>query len=62
MVLGRTPLTTLYKLAYKVGGPMFRLVTTEKPISSRLQHYPVIFELIGGSADVLECTPSLISD
>jgi hypothetical protein len=38
------------------------LFTTRKPISSRLQHYPVIFGLPSDAVDVLACTPSLISD
>jgi hypothetical protein len=38
LVLGRTPLPTLYWATEMVGGPESRSVTTGKPISSQLQH------------------------
>jgi hypothetical protein len=56
------PLAALYWLTDKVGGPESKSVTTGKSISSRLQHYPMIFGLSDSTADVLTCTPSLVSD
>jgi hypothetical protein len=41
-VPGRTPLHALYWVTDKVGGPESKSVTTEKPISSQLQHEKLI--------------------
>ena len=60
-VLGRTSLAALYSLADKVGGPRVEAGYNLEPISSRLQHYPIISGLIGSAVDVLTCTPSLIT-
>ena len=60
-VLGTTSLTALYSLADKVDGPRVQVGYNLEPISSRLQHYPVISGLLGGAIDILTCTPSLES-
>jgi hypothetical protein len=56
------PLPTLYWLADNVGGPGVQVGYNWKPILSRLQHYPMIFELPGGTTNVLTCTPRLVPD
>jgi hypothetical protein len=66
MVLGRTPLPTLYWPTDKVSGTESKSVTIGKPLSSQFttwKAYPSCLnpsELPCGASDVLECSSSLV--